>query len=80
MQRQFNPRIQEYGIRQYETTLHSFAQFVYRRYYKTPVDEFLEHIKAGECDPYDILTEYSGFLKNGRQNENKQALMLFEIL
>ncbi|MDQ3969948.1 MAG: hypothetical protein M3275_16315, partial [Thermoproteota archaeon] len=55
----------------YKTRMQSFAQFVYRRYNKTSVDDFLEHIKTGEYDPYDILTEYSGFLKNGRQNDNK---------
>jgi hypothetical protein len=26
----------------------------------------LEQIKAGKYDPYDILTEYSGFLRNER--------------
>jgi integrase len=50
----------------YKTTMQSFAQFVYRRYNKTPVDDFLEQIKAGKYDPYDILTEYSGFLRNER--------------
>jgi integrase len=51
----------------YKTRMQSFAQFVYRRYNKTPVDEFLEQIKAGKkYDPYDILTEYSGFLRNER--------------
>jgi integrase len=55
----------------YKTRMQSFAQFVYRGYDKIPVDDFLERVKAGEYDPYDILTEYSGFLKNGRQNDNK---------
>src|SRR5215217_340498 len=51
----------------YKTRMQSFAQFVYRRYSKTPVDEFIEQIKAGKkYDPYDILTEYSGFLRNER--------------
>ncbi len=50
----------------YKTQMQSFAQFVYRRYNKTPVDEFLEQIKAGKYDPYDILTEYAGFLRNER--------------
>jgi hypothetical protein len=49
----------------YKTRMQSFAQFVYRRYNKTLVDDFLEQIKAGKkYDPYDILTEYSGFLRN----------------
>jgi len=52
----------------YKTTMQSFAQFVYRRYNKTPVDDFLKQIKAGKYDPYDILTEYSGFLRDGRPN------------
>jgi hypothetical protein len=52
--------------------MQSFAQFVYRRYNKTPVDDFLKQIKAGKYDPYDILTEYSGFLRDGRPTtENK---------
>jgi integrase len=56
----------------YKTTMQSFAQFVYRRYNKTPVDDFLKQIKAGKYDPYDILTEYSGFLRDGRPTtENK---------
>ena len=56
----------------YKTRMQSFAQFVYRRYNKTPVDDFLKQIKAGKkYDPYDILTEYSGFLRNERHNENK---------
>jgi integrase len=55
----------------YKTQMQSFAQFVYRRYDKTPVDEFLEQIKAGKYDPYDILTEYSGFLRNERLPESK---------
>ena len=56
----------------YKTRMQSFAQFVYRRYNKTPVDNFLEQIKAGTYDPYDILTEYSGFLRNERPTpENK---------
>ena len=55
----------------YKARLQSFAQFVYRSYNQTPVDELLERIKAGEYDPYDILSEYSGFLRNGRQNDNK---------
>ncbi len=50
----------------YKTRMQSFAQFVYRRYNKTSVDNFLEQIKAGKYDPYDILTEYSGFLRNER--------------
>jgi hypothetical protein len=32
----------------YKTRMQSFAQFVYRRYNKTQVDDFLEQIKAGE--------------------------------
>jgi hypothetical protein len=40
----------------YKTKMQSFAQFVYRRHNKTPVDDFLEQIKAGKYDPYDILT------------------------
>ena len=55
----------------YKARLQSFAQFVYRSYNQIPVDELLECIKAGEYDPYDILSEYSGFLRNGRQNDNK---------
>jgi hypothetical protein len=55
----------------YKTRMQSFAQFVYRHHNKTPVDDFLEQIKAGKYDPYDILTEYSGFLRNERPNENK---------
>lgn len=56
----------------YKTQMQSFAQFVYRRYNKTPVDNFLEQIKAGKYDPYDILTEYAGFLRNERPpNESK---------
>jgi integrase len=50
----------------YKTRMQSFAQFVYRRYNKTSVDNFLEQIKAGKYDPYDILAEYSGFLRNER--------------
>ena len=50
----------------YKTRMQSFAQFVYRHYNKTPVDNFLEQIKAGKYDSYDILTEYSGFLRNER--------------
>ena len=50
----------------YKTQMQSFAQFVYRRYNKTPVDNFLEQIRAGKYDPYDILTEYAGFLRNER--------------
>jgi integrase len=52
----------------YKTRMQSFAQFVYRRYNKTPVDNFLEQIKAGKYDPYDILAEYSGFLRNERHS------------
>jgi integrase len=56
----------------HKTRMQSFAQFVHRRYNKTPVDKFLEQIKAGKYDPYDILTEYSGFLRNERPTtENK---------
>jgi integrase len=57
----------------YKTQMQSFAQFVYRRYNKTSVDNFLEQIKAGKYDPYDILTEYSGFLRNEKRptTENK---------
>jgi integrase len=55
----------------YKARLQSFAQFVYRSYNQTPVDELLERIKAGEYDPYDILSEYCGFLRNGRQKDNK---------
>jgi integrase len=55
----------------YKTRMQSFAQFVYKRYDKTLVDDFLEQIKAGKYDPYDILTEYSGFLRNERPSESK---------
>jgi hypothetical protein len=51
----------------YKTQMQSFAQFVYRRYNKTPVDNFLEQIKAGKYDPYDILTEYAGFLRDEKR-------------
>nr|MDQ4018072.1 hypothetical protein [Thermoproteota archaeon] len=64
----------------YKTRMQSFAQFVYRRYNKTPVDDFLEQIKAGKYDPYDILTEYSGFLRNERPNESKLTAMLYELV
>ncbi|SRR5215203_1190763 len=64
----------------YKTRIQSFAQFVYRRYNKRPVDDFLEHIKAGEYDSYDILTEYAGFLKNGRPNENKLTANVIRAL
>jgi hypothetical protein len=64
----------------YKTRMQAFAQFVYRRYDKTPVDNFLKHIRAGEYDPYDILTEYSGFLKNGRQNDNKLSANVIRTL
>jgi integrase len=58
----------------YKTQMQSFAQFVYRRYNKTLVDNFLEQIRAGKYDPYDILTEYSGFLRNERPTtESKLA-------
>jgi integrase len=51
----------------YKTRMQSFAQFVYGHYNKTPIDEFLEQIKVGKkYDPYDVLTEYSGFLRNER--------------
>jgi hypothetical protein len=48
--------------------LHSLS---IKRYNKTLVDDFLEQIKAGKYDPYDILTEYSGFLRNERPSESK---------
>lgn len=54
-----------------KTMMQSFAQFVYRRYSKIPVDEFLKQIKGGKYDPYDILTQYSGFLRNERPSKNK---------
>jgi hypothetical protein len=54
--------------------MQSFAQFIYRHYNKTPVDDFLEQFKAGGYDPYDILTEYSGFLKSQRHRDNKEPL------
>jgi integrase len=57
----------------YKTRMQTFAQFVHRRYNKTRVDDFLQQIKTGKYDPYDILTEYSGFLRNERQGENKLA-------
>ena len=38
----------------YKARIQSFAQFVYRHYNKTPIDDFLEHIRAGKYDPYDI--------------------------
>jgi integrase len=58
----------------YKTRMQSFAQFVFRYHNKTPVDDFLEQVKAGEYDPYDILTEYSGFLKSERHSDNKKPL------
>jgi integrase len=58
----------------YKTKMQSFAQFIYRYYNKTPVDEFLEQIKAGGYDPYDILTEYCSFLKSERITNNKKPL------
>jgi integrase len=64
----------------YKTRIQSFAQFVYRRYNGTSVDIFLEHIKAGDYDPYDILTEYSGFLRDERQDENKLTANVIRIL
>jgi integrase len=58
----------------YKTRMQSFAQFVYRHYNKTPVDDFLEQIKAGGYDPYDVLTEYSSFLKTERLRNNKKPV------
>ena len=49
----------------YKTRIQSFAQFVYRRYNKTPVDNFLEQIKAGKYDPYDILAARPKLLEAG---------------
>ncbi|MFL6475787.1 MAG: hypothetical protein ACJ70Y_02275, partial [Nitrososphaera sp.] len=54
----------------YKTRMQSFAQFVYRRYNKTPVDDFWIWIKTREDDAYDILTKRSGSLRNESPNKN----------
>jgi hypothetical protein len=58
MQRQFKPRIQACCTRQRSNLLLSSSIDVITK----PVDDFLEQINAS--NPYDVLTEYSGFLKN----------------
>jgi hypothetical protein len=59
----------------YKTKMHSFAHFVYSRYItKHLLTTFWSRLKSREYDPYDILTEYSGFLKNERPIDNKKLL------
>src|SRR5215204_4740043 len=64
----------------YKTRMQSFAQFIYRHYNKTPVDDFLKQVKAGEYDPYDILTEYSGFLKSERRHRDNNEPLTANVI
>ncbi len=50
----------------YSTHLTAFAFFIFKRYDQQDVDEFLDSIKSGQYDPYDILAEFASFLRATR--------------
>ena len=51
---------------QYHTRLTNFKTFVSSKY-KTTVDDILKKINEGLVNPYELLSDYSANLLNGRQ-------------
>jgi len=54
----------------YSTHLTAFAFFIFESYQGQEVDGFIESIKQGKNDPYDILAEFAKFLRDTRTGEN----------
>jgi hypothetical protein len=47
----------------YKPRLRSFACFVYKKFAKVEFDPFIDDIKIGKHDPYELLTDYSNYLQ-----------------
>jgi len=61
----------------YKGKLWRFALFVYTHYDKVPFDSFMEQIREGKQDPYDVLADYASYLKkekNTKPNEMRQKV------
>jgi integrase len=50
----------------YATHLAAFAFYIYKEQKGQQVDAFIDSIKAGQRDPYDILAEFASFLRESR--------------
>jgi integrase len=63
----------------YKSYLMNFANFVFVKYKPKEVDDFIEEIKKGEHDPYEILSQLSQYLtleSNGRFSSNSINFMV----
>ena len=50
----------------YKTRLVAFCQFIFQHHSKKEVDAFVDEVKAGKHDPYDVLSEFASFLQCSR--------------
>src|SRR5207247_7845322 len=55
----------------YRSRIRNFVQFVYRQYSKIEPDEFINEIKAGKHDVYDILADFGAWLVSERTGQSE---------
>lgn len=55
----------------YATHLKSFAFYIYKVHPSVEVDAFIDEIRTGKQDPYDILADFAKFLRESRTEKHK---------
>lgn len=55
--------------RAYSTRIANFAQYVYQKHDKIELDDFIDELKKGKHDPYEILAEFALFLQKSREGK-----------
>lgn len=50
----------------HKTRLQAFSQFVFRKQERKEVDDLIEELQKGMHDPYELLTDFAGFLTSER--------------
>jgi integrase len=55
--------------RAYSTRIATFAQYVFQQHGKKELDDFIEELKNGNHDPYEILADFALFLQISRKDK-----------
>ncbi len=55
----------------YKTQVAAFASFVFHTRNKKELDAFVDEIKTGKHNPYDVLADFAAYLKKERTGDKK---------
>jgi len=55
----------------YRTHTAALAQFIYRTQEQAELDDFVDSIKAGKHNPYDVLADFAAFITRERTGDKK---------